>query len=280
MNYIDAHVHVWSDDYCRYPFSPRHPVADAVLPRFLPEDILRHAHAVGVNRVVLVQMSYYECDNRYMLEVIQQHPQVFAGIAIVDRDQDVGGEMKRLARQGVRGFRVHPEGRPASGWLDGDGYTRMFRAAAEQQLGICALIGPGGLEALRKRCEQFPDAPVIIDHLCRIGVDGVIRNTQIDELCAMARFPKLMLKVSAFYALGKKSPPYDDLSQLIQRVYEAFGPDRLMWASDSPFQVMDNHTYGQSIGLVHDRLGFLDEQDRDLILRGTAEKFFFQGRMA
>ena len=85
-----------------------------------------------------------------------------------------------------------------------------------------------------------------------------------------------MVKVSAFYALGKKSPPYDDLETLIRRVYEVFGSERLMWASDCPFQVV-NQTYEDSIALVRDGLDFLSEADKEQILRKTAEDFFFQG---
>ena len=43
-----------------------------------------------------------------------------------------------------------------------------------------------------------------------------------------------MVKVSAFYALGAKQPPYDDLVALIRPVYDAFGAQRLIWASDCP----------------------------------------------
>ena len=84
-----------------------------------------------------------------------------------------------------------------------------------------------------------------------------------------------MVKASAFYALGEKTPPYDDLTQLVQRVYEAFGAERLMWASDCPYQVVD-HTYEDSIGVVRDRLDFLSAADKEQILRKTAEDFFFQ----
>jgi len=84
-----------------------------------------------------------------------------------------------------------------------------------------------------------------------------------------------MVKVSAFYALGQKSPPYNDLNHLIYRVYQAFGPERMMWASDCPYQVED-HTYQDSIELIKDRLDFLSEADIDQILSKTAEDFFFQ----
>jgi predicted TIM-barrel fold metal-dependent hydrolase len=91
----------------------------------------------------------------------------------------------------------------------------------------------------------------------------------------MAKHPRVMVKVSAFYALGKKTPPYNDLNHLIYQVYQAFGPERLMWASDCPYQVVD-HTYQDSIGLITDRLDFLSEKDKDQILGKTAEDFFFQ----
>jgi predicted TIM-barrel fold metal-dependent hydrolase len=82
------------------------------------------------------------------------------------------------------------------------------------------------------------------------------------------------VKVSAFYALGKRNPPHLDLGPLIKRVYEAFGPDRLMWGSDCPFQT-DKETYEDSISLIRDRLDFITPEGKKWILRRTAEKFFF-----
>ena len=48
-----------------------------------------------------------------------------------------------------------------------------------------------------------------------------------------------------------------------------------MWASDGPFQVMNGHTYKESIELVRSRLDFLTDADRGWLLRGTAERVFF-----
>jgi predicted TIM-barrel fold metal-dependent hydrolase len=81
--------------------------------------------------------------------------------------------------------------------------------------------------------------------------------------------------VSAFYALGRKKAPYLDLAPLVRRVLDAFGPQRLMWASDSPFQVMGGHNYRDSIDLIRRRLEFLSPGERDWLLRKTAEQVFF-----
>jgi predicted TIM-barrel fold metal-dependent hydrolase len=124
-------------------------------------------------------------------------------------------------------------------------------------------------------CRKFPDTPVIIDHLCRIGVTGAIADRDVDALCAMAAHKKVMVKVGAFYALGKKKPPYTDLAPLIKKVIQAFGVRRCMWESDCPFQVVE-HKYQDSLDLVRQHLDFLSADDRDWLLRGTAEAFFFR----
>ena len=278
MSYIDAHVHVWTDEYERYPFAAGHDPAVAKPLTFFPADILGHARPNGVERIVLVQMSYYGTDNAYMLDVMSQHPGVFSGIGVVDtRDTKPDEEMVRLAQRGVRGFRIAAGSSSQASWLDGDSFTRMFRAGADHNLALCPLIGPDALQALDRRCREFPDTPVIIDHLCCIGAgDRPIDDADVAALCEMAVHRRVMVKVSAFYALGAKTPPYADLAELIRRVLEAFGPERLMWASDCPYQVQDTHTYEASVALIRERLDFLTAGDKEQILGRTAASFFFQ----
>ena len=90
----------------------------------------------------------------------------------------------------------------------------------------------------------------------------------------MAQHSHVKVKVSAFYALGEKKPPHLDLAPLILRLYDAFGPRRLMWASDCPFQV-ESETYVDSVSLIASRLKFLSGEDKEWILRRTAEETFF-----
>jgi predicted TIM-barrel fold metal-dependent hydrolase len=83
------------------------------------------------------------------------------------------------------------------------------------------------------------------------------------------------VKVSAFYALGRKQPPHLELVPMIKRLYETFGPQRLMWASDCPYQLQKGNSYRASISLVRDKLDFVSAEDRQWLLRKTAEKVFF-----
>ena len=94
-------------------------------------------------------------------------------------------------------------------------------------------------------------------------------------LCEMAACDNVMVKVSAFYALGETAP-YHDLRDLIHRVVDAFGPQRLMWASDAPYQVQPPHEYRPSVELISEGLDFLSAEDRDQILGNTARDFFYR----
>jgi predicted TIM-barrel fold metal-dependent hydrolase len=292
MNYIDAHVHVWTPDTAHYPLGRGWRREDMQPRSFTPEEFFKHARPAGVTRANLIQMSYYYprelqvsenangFDNRYMLDMMALHKDVFVGTAVIDPlGKAPAREMAELGKRRVRAFRIHPRlsRQPAARWLEPAGYQAMFAAGAKLNQAMSCLIDPDALPELDRMCKRYPDTPVIIDHLCRIGADGTIRAADVKALCAMAEHRRVLVKVGAFYALGKKAAPYTDLAPLIQAVVKAFTPRRCMWESDCPFQVDRPHTYRDSIDLVRTRLNFLTAEDRDWLLRRTAEEFFFRG---
>jgi predicted TIM-barrel fold metal-dependent hydrolase len=281
MPFIDAHVHVWTPDTLHYPLAPGYRVENMEPRSFTPDDLFVHTRPNGVTRINLIQMSFYGFDNDYMLDMIRLHHSAFVGTAVIDPlGRALDRQMIALEQRGVRAFRILPRlsRQPPASWLRPEGYVKMFMAGARRNLAMSCLIDPDGLPELDRMCRAHPDTPVIIDHLCRIGVDGNIRSRDVNALCAMARHRRVMVKIGAFYALGRKEAPYLDLAAMIERVVGAFGPERCMWESDCPFQVSHGHQYRDSIDLVRTRLGFLSDGDRDWLLRRTAEDFFFNRR--
>jgi predicted TIM-barrel fold metal-dependent hydrolase len=59
MGLIDAHVHVWTDDTSHYPLARGYKPEDMKPKRFTPEDLFKHTKPAGVERINLIQMSYY-----------------------------------------------------------------------------------------------------------------------------------------------------------------------------------------------------------------------------
>ncbi len=274
-NYIDAHVHVWTPDVDRYPLADNFTKQDMRPSSFTPQELMTHAKPNGVGRIVLIQMSYYGHDNSYMLDVMRAHPGVFSGVAIVNETDQPQQRMKELATQNVRGFRIQPAGRKPTDWLASDAMQAMWKCGGDEGLAMCHLINPEFLPSVDRMCRDFPTTTVVIDHFARIGIDGVIRQRDLDNLCQLARYKNVYVKVSAYYALGQKKAPYLDLGRMIRRVLDAFGPERLMWASDCPFQLQGEHTYKASLDLIRSGLAFLTAGDREWLLRKTAERVFF-----
>ncbi len=275
--FIDAHAHVWTPDTQAYPRAAAFAGKKEVSPRsFTPEELMAHCRPEGVARVVLIQMSFYQYDNRYMLDAIAARPSDFRGVAVVDETSPgVVATMQHLAGQGVRGFRLYADKARAETWGDSAGMKAMWTYAADAGLAICPLANPDALPAVQRMCARFPRTRVVLDHFARVGGSGVIVPDDLDRLCRLADFEHTHVKVSAFYALGAKQPPYTDLAPMIRRVRDAFGAARLMWASDCPFQVEAGRTYRDSIVLVRDRIDFLTAEERTWLLRRTAEKLFF-----
>src|SRR5262249_33884651 len=224
MAYIDAHVHVWTPDTAHYPLAAGYKKEDMKPASFTPEELFKHSKPAGVDRINLIQMSFYGTDNHYMLDMMAVHPDVFVGTAIVDPHADSPDKlMTELAKKEVRAFRIHPalSKQPPAKWLQPAGYETMFRAGAKNNQAMSCLIDPDALPELDRMCKKHPDTRVIIDHLCRIGVKGSIEDKDVDALCAMAKHERVLIKVGAFYALGKKKGPYTDLGPLIQKVVKA-----------------------------------------------------------
>jgi predicted TIM-barrel fold metal-dependent hydrolase len=274
-NWIDAHVHVWTPDTDAYPLAENYTVEGMKPPSFTPEQLFSHCKPHGVGRIVLIQMSFYGFDNSYMLDMMRQHRGVFGGVAVIDENDQPGKTMRQMARRGVRGFRIGPGDFQPGGWLDRPPMQAMWETGAREGLAMCHLVNPEYLPEMDRMCEKYPDTPVVIDHFARIGISGQVEAKDLDNLCRLARHPNVSVKISAYYALGKKQAPYLDLLPMIRRLLDSFGPERLMWASDGPFQVVGGHEYGPSIDLIKEKADFLSDGDRAWLLAKTAEKIFY-----
>ena len=273
---IDAHVHIWTPDTDRYPLAPGRKKEDMKPESFTPEELFAHAKPAGVGRIVLIQMSFYQYDNSYMLDAMRAHPGVFGGVAIIDENADgVPATMRSLGERGVRGYRLYANRENAAGWASSDGIRTMWKTGAEIGQAMCLLANPDALPTIHSMCQAFPETTVVIDHFARIGASGTIEEGDLENLLRLAEFPAVHVKTSAFYALGKKAAPHDDLGPMIRRLRDAYGAERLMWATDCPYQVRKGHTYADSVALIRDRLDFLSTEDKTWMLRKTAERVFF-----
>ncbi len=284
---VDGHVHVWSADTAKYPFAPGFSEKDLWFPSFTVEEVMERSQSAGVRRVNLVQMTWYGLDHSYILDAIAREPKRFVGTGVVPAVSDVSGPapdraMEALSRRGIYAFRIRgktarsPIGSgPGACWLDHPGYDLMFAAGAKHNLALSFLMNTDDIPELDRMCAKFPETPVIVDHLCGIGSTDPRRDEKLTALCGLAKHRKVLVKVGAFYALGKKQPPYLDMLPIVRRVVEAFGPERCMWESDAPKGAEKPHTFLDAVAVIKEHADFLSPSEREQILVKTAGNFFF-----
>ena len=270
--FIDAHSHIWGRNIDEFPLAKGQTLADLNPASFNDQELLEACRPWGVERVVLIQHHiYHGFDNQYLVDAAKRHPDRFRVVGMVnDLTPEPGKQMKALHQNRVTGLRITPWIRGADVWLTGPGMAEMWATGAETGQAMCCLIDPSDLSAVSRMCVRFPKTPVVIDHFARIGVDGLIRDEDLGQLCKLAKHPQVKVKISAYYALGKKKPPHDELVPMIRKLLDAYGPERLMWASDAPYQMTEGNSYHASIELITERLEFLTDSDRDWLLRKTA----------
>jgi predicted TIM-barrel fold metal-dependent hydrolase len=93
----------------------------------------------------------------------------------------------------------------------------------------------------------------------------------LQKLLDLQRYSKLYVKISHSWSLSSQPYPYLDSQQQIKRLYDAFGPKRLMAGSDWPL-VEQYCTYQQAIDIARKRIEFLTPEDKRWICGLTAQQ--------
>mgnify|MGYP002624161894 CR=1 FL=1 len=74
---------------------------------------------------------------------------------------------------------------------------------------------------------------------------------ELKKLLALARFDRVHVKISHLWRLSHQKYPYLDTHEQVKKLYDAFGPQRLMWGSDWP-AVEDFCGYAKALALYRD----------------------------
>jgi predicted TIM-barrel fold metal-dependent hydrolase len=263
---VDSHLHVWSDDFERYPFAEGRKEIDGA-----PVELLnRTMEEAGVDRAVIVQPIHYLYDNRCLIDCLHRFPGKFAGVALVDRHApDAPDQLQRLVEEhGFSGLRLHlarPDD-PAE-WAAPD-QDPIWRRAAD--LGACFQVyGPAALlSAIEPIVARFPEVTVVLDHIGGAPTDEDPPYPLLSHVLKMARYPNMYLKLTPQPHKSKLPYPHQDTFPAFRRLYDAFGPRRLMWGTNFP-GVLRGTGYARSLELFRHHMDFLTAQDKEWIFSRT-----------
>ncbi|HUE96391.1 MAG TPA: amidohydrolase family protein [Longimicrobiaceae bacterium] len=270
---IDTHMHVWSADVASYPFA--HPYSgDFSAPALAGtvERLVEEMDAYGITHAILVQMIYYGWDNRYTVDCLHRYPDRFRAQGLIDpTDPNRADRLEYWMRQGLSGMRFSPlYYRDSDEWMnDRDGYALWERA---ESLGAVFnfFITTPQLPRLEEMVARFPGVKVVIDHLARVDLSGPDPEGEFTKLTRLARYPNVWAKVSELELISAtREFPFRDTFPYVRRMYDSFGPERLLWGTGFPGATRAQAgriPLEQEMQLIREEIPLFTEAERERIM--------------
>lgn len=196
------------------------------------------------------------------------HPDRFSYLVRVDRqDPDLEGIVRLVASTPHRrALRILPVRTAAEAEAFRAGaYDALFALAQDLDIPVFVFI-PGAVELLAPYAERYPRLALIIDH-CGIPFGGLDASAArpptgedyFDEVLRLAAYGNVALKWShAQSRFVAGDYPYTALRPLLRRAVDAFGPQRVMWASDHT--VIPGHSWADILLFVRENPDLTDEE--------------------
>ena len=275
---IDTHIHLF--DPRRPQGIPWPPKDNAIMYKpALPDRYRALTKALGIVGAIEVECSPWLEDNQWVLDVAAKDKIVVGMIGNLEPGKpDFDKQLDRFAKNPLfRGIRY--------GYL----WDRNIRTELKNPAFIAGFkrLAAGGytldsanptvalLEDLIHVGDQVPSLKIVIDHLPKIAIppDAKGRAAYDAAIRTLAARPNVYVKVSAVLSKIGDRVPYElaPYKPRLDALYDAFGPDRLLFGSDWPnSDPLGN--YAQVLQVVRE---YFDAKGP-----AVAEKYFWKNSVA
>lgn len=260
----DTHLHV---------FEPGYPHVDSPLYTFPDGTLAQYeqlAEYLGIQRMVIVQPTFYGDDNQVLLDALHRAGERCRGVVRITDDTS-DAELDRYHSLGVRAIRLDLFARsswPTAELID---YVRRMAARATPRGWHVHFYTPGTIvRDLLPFLADLEDT-FVIDHMgYMLEADG-LTQADADRLQQVLSQGSCWIKLSGPYRIAKNKPlsSVEPLGRALVRTRA----DRLIWGSDWPHLPDGQRDTGELLDLLADWAP--DEADRRRILVDGPQHLFF-----
>jgi L-fuconolactonase len=280
---IDGHVHVFRAVSERYPRSV-HSMYPAEMEAPV-EDLLETLDRNDVDGAVIVPLSSHD---DYLAECLATYPERLRGIGVLDPDRsgDATDARRRLSQVGLRGLRVFRLGDPARSSPQELDAWPVLEVLREVDGVLWLYVSGEELELLPRVLDRLPELKVVLNHmgwplpeefqvddLGRPSIPGLVPPPTLDTVRRLAPYEGVHVMFSGAYAFSSEAFPFSDLTGVVTTLYESYGAERMMWASDYPW-IKEAPGYEAQLNLVDHYLPKLTAGERQAVMGGTAARLF------
>ncbi len=285
--FIEAHHHLWELD--RFPYAwlqdPGNPGHNAFIGEYKmlrqdwgPARLFREFYGQNVIKSVHVEGDSNAPDpvaeTAWLDSVAKQYGMPNGIVAYTDLERDgAEAELDRhlAASDRVRGIRVRAH--PAD--ADTAAFRQAYAALGPRGLSYELNASPGQLLSGRDVAAANPDVQVILGHTGNpLRRDPEYFDWWRREISALAEVPNVACKISGL-GMGDHDWTIESIRPWVLHAIEAFGPERAMFATNWPVDVLFAPYMEQvdAYRVIIAEAGF-SREDQERMLHGNAEHFY------
>lgn len=278
---IDAHHHLWQLALTPQPWITG-PATDILLRDFTLQDYVAATDLTGVAHSVVVQSVNRLQETERLLELAHQTDLIVGVIGWVDlTGPDVDEQLARLQQHvgghKLVGIRHVVQDEPDPNWLAREDVRRGLQAVIGAGLVYDLLVLPDQMPAVINTVQALPDLSFVLDHLGKPDIAGGHIDTWQQHIHQLARHPNVTAKLSGLFVQANwVAGRHIELQPYVNVALDAFGADRLMWASDWPV-CTTAADYRQTITVTRHLLANLAEQEHHQVFSETARRVYNLG---
>ena len=258
-----------------------------------PELMVAYMDYLGVEKAVLQHDHVYGSLNQYLSDCVRRFPGRFLPLAqIREWDADVGAQAARLEHAvkvlGLKGLYFEVEALAFSDWayqLDDARFEPLWETVRRLRVPIFWYLYTSHRDRFGAYMEQVvrldrwakihSDIPCVCTH----GVETVAMRPTAERfdipeaVLTCLKNPNMHLEVMLQLMAPDTEYPFPWAQEMLKRLYDELGPDRLLWGSDMP-AAERNVTYRQAMDYVRLHAEFMSKQDKALFFGGNAARLF------
>lgn len=236
---IDTHTHFY--DPTRSQGVPWPGREDAFLYRpVLPPEFESLARPLGVTTTVVVEASPWLEDNQWLLDLTRRYDGLIGVVGhLKPGSPEFASALLRFRKN--RRFRGVRLGGNEAERAARDPYLRRDLARlVAADLALDVLVEPEQLPAVAALAGAVPDLRIVLDHCGNVAVDGrTPPDKWVDGVRRCAAQPRVFVKVSGLVEGtgrrdGEAPRELAFYRPVLDVLWQAFGPDRLLFASNWP----------------------------------------------
>lgn len=243
--------HLFSSDVQRYPWHKRAVYTPDVSRQSADplSDYLQYMDANGIDRAVVVQPEPYGDDHSVVLDALKREPDRLRATSLFyPDDPEAPAKLEALVKQEPRivatRFHAHRGKENYLRSFDDAGVRALWAKAAELDLIVELHIGPNYAEDARRLIEEYPETPVMIDHL---GEPQFGEIAEFANVLALAELPNVIMKISCIEYIAKDAPMFMSAARFTRLIADVFGPDCLAWGGEPPAVIRAHLSHWPSV---------------------------------